>query len=114
LLVWTALYLGHGIRACHHAAPRVSDAWAVTGSERAYQELAAMSGETMAVGEVQVSLHVEPAFRQASRDERPRAEVGRVTAGTPRDCFMRWFYLRAWAARQDTGYYVFSLREIIV
>ncbi|MDR1273014.1 MAG: hypothetical protein LBK12_00540, partial [Odoribacteraceae bacterium] len=110
----TLFYLGHGISACHYAAPRLTGERETTSSERAYRELTAMSGEMVLGTEIQVAIHVEPAFRHPLKDSRLWLEQEHGRAFAPRYHHTRSFYLRAFALRQDAGYYVFSLREIIV
>jgi hypothetical protein len=63
---------------------------------------------------MQVGVHVEPAFRQPLKDSRLWLEQEHGRTLIPRYHYIRSFYLRAFALKQDAGYYVFSLREIIV
>ncbi|MDR1415454.1 MAG: hypothetical protein LBI96_06560, partial [Odoribacteraceae bacterium] len=68
--ILTLFYLGHGISACHYAAPRLVMERETSDGERAYRELVGMSGEMVMGTEMQVGVHVEPAFRQPLKDSR--------------------------------------------
>jgi hypothetical protein len=114
LSLLTLLYLGHGISACQYTAPGPETAREVTGGERAYRELAAGHGDTVAGTDAREPVHVAPAFRYPPRDSRALVEQARERALVPRYLCARLFYLFSFALRQDAGYYVYSLREIIV
>jgi hypothetical protein len=114
LLLLTLLYLGHGISACHYAMPCPETEREATGGERAYRELATGIGETVLGAVLYATIHVEPAFRYPSRDTRPLLMQEHGRALVPRYHYMRSFYLSSFALKQDAGYYVFSLCEIIV
>jgi hypothetical protein len=114
LSLLTLLYLGHGISACLHATPRPETGQETTGGERAYRELSAVPGETVMGTGSHATVHVEPAFRYPPRDSRAMLEQVHERALVPRYHHVRSFYLFSFALRQDAGYYVFSLREIIV
>ncbi|MDR2414843.1 MAG: hypothetical protein LBD64_07665 [Odoribacteraceae bacterium] len=114
LLLLTPLYLGHGISACHYAALSPAAEQEREGGERAYLELAGMPGETVMGSGVCMTLHVEPFFRHPPKDFLPMLGQEHERALVPRYHSARCSFFHAIALRQGAGYYVFSLREIIV
>jgi hypothetical protein len=110
----TLLYLGHGISACHYASSRPVTGEEASGGERAYRELATIPGGAVMGQGSHLTIHVEPAFRCPPRDARPMLEQAHERALVPRYNYMESSYLLSFALRQDAGYYVFSLREILV
>ncbi|MDR0544373.1 MAG: hypothetical protein LBG30_03375 [Odoribacteraceae bacterium] len=114
LLLLTLLYLGHGMNACYYATLLPETGQEREEEGRAYRELSGLSGETVLGVEGSAAFHAEPLFRYPARDFLPLLEQEHGRAFAPRYRHARRACLRAFALRQETGYYVFSLREIIV
>lgn len=112
----TPLYLGHGISACHYAtlATVTGEEREQEAGERACRELSGMSDETVTGAGSCVTLHVEPFFRYSPRESLPVLGQEHGRALVPRYRHARCSFLQVFASRQGGGYYVFSLREIIV
>ena len=114
LVLLLLLYVGHGMSACQYVSLLPIARQEASGGERAYWELANMPGEMVMGSGVHASPHVEPSFRYYSRDARSMPGVEHERAFSPHYHHVMSRYLHAFALRQDAGYYVFSLREIIV
>ena len=110
LLLVAVIYLGQGIDSTRYLAK-------VSHEKDDFERLAmltAMNGNALPVNTVQDVTNVQPTFRYLQKNNISvyLEEYKRVF--TPYFRYIENDYLDSFALKQDVGYYVFALREIIV
>ena len=117
LLLVAVIYLGQGIDSTRYLAKATGQERLVSHEKDDFERLAmltAMNGNALPVNTVQDVTNVQPTFRYLQKNNISvyLEEYKRVF--TPYFRYIENDYLDAFALKQDVGYYVFALREIIV
>ena len=117
LLLVAVIYLGQGIDSTRYLAKATGQERLVSHEKDDVQRLAmltAMNGKALPVNTVQDVTNVQPTFRYLQKNNISvyLEEYKRVF--TPYFRYIENDYLDSFALKQDVGYYVFALREIIV
>lgn len=81
---------------------------------RQLAELTAMNANAVLVGSVHETVNVLSVSRYLSRNSFYHQEEEKNKVFTPRFKYVENHYLASFALRQNKGYYVFALREILV
>lgn len=117
LLLVAVIYLGQGIDSTRYLAKATGQERLVSHEKDDFERLAmltAMNGNALPVNTVQDVTNVQPTFRYLQKNNISvyLEEYKRVFT-----LYFRYIendYLDSFALKQDVGYYVFALREIIV
>ena len=117
LLLVAVIYLGQGIDSTRYLAKATGQERLVSHEKDDFERLAmltAMNGNALPVNTVQDVTNVQPTFRYLQKNNISvyLEEYKRVF--TPYFRYIENDYLDSFALKQDGGYYVFALREIIV
>ena len=117
LLLVAVIYLGQGIDSTRYLAKATGQERLVSHEKDDFERLAmltAMNGNALPVNTVQDVTNVQPTFRYLQKNNISvyLEEYKRVF--TPYFRYIENDYLDSFALKQDLGYYVFALREIIV
>ncbi len=117
LLLVALIYLGQGIDSTRYLAKATGQERLVSHEKDDFERLAmltAMNGNALPVNTVQDVTNVQPTFRYLQKNNISvyLEEYKRVF--TPYFRYIENDYLDSFALKQDVGYYVFALREIIV
>ena len=117
LLLVAEIYLGQGIDSTRYLAKATGQERLVSHEKDDFERLAmltAMNGNALPVNTVQDVTNVQPTFRYLQKNNISvyLEEYKRVF--TPYFRYIENDYLDSFALKQDVGYYVFALREIIV
>ena len=117
LLFVAVIYLGQGIDSTRYLAKATGQERLVSHEKDDFERLAmltAMNGNALPVNTVQDVTNVQPTFRYLQKNNISvyLEEYKRVF--TPYFRYIENDYLDSFALKQDVGYYVFALREIIV
>ena len=117
LLLVAVIYLGQGIDSSRYLAKATGQERLVSHEKDDFERLAmltAMNGNALPVNTVQDVTNVQPTFRYLQKNNISvyLEEYKRVF--TPYFRYIENDYLDSFALKQDVGYYVFALREIIV
>ena len=117
LLLVAVIYLGQGIDSTRYLAKATGQERLVSHEKDDFERLAmltAMNGNALPVNTVQDVANVQPTFRYLQKNNISvyLEEYKRVF--TPYFRYIENDYLDSFALKQDVGYYVFALREIIV
>ena len=117
LLLVAEIYLGQGIDSTRYLAKATGQERLVSHEKDDFERLAmltAMNGNALPVNTVQDVTNVQPTFRYLQKNNISvyLEEYRRVF--TPYFRYIENDYLDSFALKQDVGYYVFALREIIV
>ena len=117
LLLVAVIYLGQGIDSTRYLAKATGQERLVSHEKDDFERLAmltAMNGNALPVNTVQDVTNVQPTFRYVQKNNISvyLEEYKRVF--TPYFRYIENDYLDSFALKQDVGYYVFALREIIV
>ena len=117
LLLVAVIYLGQGIDSTRYLAKATGQERLVSHEKDDFERLAmltAMNGNAVPVNTVQDVTNVQPTFRYLQKNNISvyLEEYKRVF--TPYFRYIENDYLDSFALKQDVGYYVFALREIIV
>ena len=117
LLLVAVIYLGQGIDSTRYLAKATGQERLVSHEKDDFERLAmltAMNGNALPVNTVQDVTNVQPTFRYLQKNNISvyLEEYKRVF--TPYFRYIEKDYLDSFALKQDVGYYVFALREIIV
>lgn len=117
LLLVAVIYLGQGIDSTRYLAKATGQEQLVSHEKDDFERLAmltAMNGNALPVNTVQDVTNVQPTFRYLQKNNISvyLEEYKRVF--TPYFRYIENDYLDSFALKQDVGYYVFALREIIV
>ena len=117
LLLVAVIYLGQGIDSTRYLAKATGQERLVSHEKDDFERLAmltAMNGNALPVNTVQDVTNVQPSFRYLQKNNISvyLEEYKRVF--TPYFRYIENDYLDSFALKQDVGYYVFALREIIV
>ena len=117
LLLVAVIYLGQGIDSNRYLAKVTGQERLVSHEKDDFERLAmltAMNGNALPVNTVQDVTNVQPTFRYLQKNNISvyLEEYKRVF--TPYFRYIENDYLDSFALKQDVGYYVFALREIIV
>ena len=117
LLLLAVIYLGQGIDSTRYLAKATGQERLVSHEKDDFERLAmltAMNGNALPVNTVQDVTNVQPTFRYLQKNNISvyLEEYKRVF--TPYFRYIENDYLDSFALKQDVGYYVFALREIIV
>ena len=117
LLLVAVIYLGQGIDSTRYLAKATGQERLVSHEKDDFERLAlltAMNGHALPVNTVQDVTNVQPTFRYLQKNNISvyLEEYKRVF--TPYFRYIENDYLDSFALKQDVGYYVFALREIIV
>ena len=117
LLLVAVIYLGQGIDSTRYLAKATGQERLVSHEKDDFERLAmltAMNGNALPVNTVQDVTNVQPTFRYLQKNNISvyLEEFKRVF--TPYFRYIENDYLDSFALKQDVGYYVFALREIIV
>ena len=117
LLLVAVIYLGQGIDSTRYLAKETGQERLVSHEKDDFERLAmltAMNGNALPVNTVQDVTNVQPTFRYLQKNNISvyLEEYKRVF--TPYFRYIENDYLDSFALKQDGGYYVFALREIIV
>ena len=117
LLLVAVIYLGQGIDSTRYLAKATGQERLVSHEKDDFERLAmltAMNGNALPVNTVQDVTNVQPTFRYLQKNNISvyLEEYKRVF--TPYFRYIENDYLESFALKQDGGYYVFALREIIV
>lgn len=117
LLLVAIIYLGQGIDSTRYLAKTTEQERLISHEKDNFERLAmltAMNGNALPVNTVQEVSNVLPTFRYLPKNNTS------VYLEEYRKIFIPYFryiendYLDSFALKQDVGYYVFALREIIV
>ena len=117
LLLVAVIYLGQGIDSTRYLAKATGQERLVSHEKDDFERLAmltAMNGNALPVNTVQDVTNVQPTLRYLQKNNISvyLEEYKRVF--TPYFRYIENDYLDSFALKQDVGYYVFALREIIV
>ena len=117
LLLVAVIYLGQGIDSTRYLAKATGQERLVSHEKDDFERLSmltAMNGYALPVNTVQDVTNVQPTFRYLQKNNISvyLEEYKRVF--TPYFRYIENDYLDSFALKQDVGYYVFALREIIV
>ena len=117
LLLVAVIYLGQGIDSTRYLAKATGQERLVSHEKDDFERLAmltAMNGNALPVNTVQDVTNVQPTFRYLQKNNISvyLEEYKRVF--TPYFRYIENDYLDSFALKQDGGYYVFALLEIIV
>lgn len=117
LLLVAVIYLGQGIDSTRYLAKATGQERLISHEKDDFERLAmltAMNGNALPVNTVQDVTNVQPTFRYLQKNNISvyLEEYKRVF--TPYFRYIENDYLDSFALKQDGGYYVFALREIIV
>ena len=117
LLLVAVIYLGQGIDSTRYLAKATGQERLVSHEKDDFERwamLTAMNGNALPVNTVQDVTNVQPTFRYLQKNNISvyLEEYKRVF--TPYFRYIENDYLDSFALKQDVGYYVFALREIIV
>ena len=117
LLLVAVIYLGQGIDSTRYLAKVTGQERLVSHEKDDFERLAmltAMNGNALPVNTVQDVTNVQPTFRYLQKNNISvyLEEYKRVF--TPYFRYIENDYLDSFASKQDGGYYVFALCEIIV
>ena len=117
LLLVAVIYLGQGIDSTRYLAKATGQERLVSHEKDDFERLAmltAMNGNALPVNTVQDVTNVQPTFRYLQKNNISvyLEEYKRVF--TPYFRYIENDYLDSFALKQDGGYYVFAVREIIV
>ncbi len=117
LLLVAVIYLGQGIDSTRYLAKATGQERLVSHEKDDFERLAmltAMNGNALPVNTVQDVTNVQPTFRYLQKNNISvyLEEYKRVF--TPYFRYIENDYLDSFASKQDGGYYVFALCEIIV
>ncbi|MBS7198980.1 MAG: hypothetical protein KH111_12715 [Bacteroidales bacterium] len=117
LLLVAVIYLGQGIDSTRYLAKATGQERLISHEKDDFERLAmltAMNGNALPVNTVQDVTNVQPTFRYLQKNNISvyLEEYKRVF--TPYFRYIENDYLDSFALKQDVGYYVFALREIIV
>ena len=117
LLLVAVIYLGQGIDSTRYLAKATGQERLVSHEKDDFERLAmltAMNGNALPVNTVQDVTNVQPTFRYLQKNNISvyLEEYKRVF--TPYFRYIENDYLDSFELKQDVGYYVFALREIIV
>ena len=117
LLLVAVIYLGQGIDSTRYLAKATGQERLVSHEKDDFERLAmltAVNGNAFPVNTVQYVTNVQPTFRYLQKNNISvyLEEYKRVF--TPYFRYIENDYLDSFALKQDGGYYVFALREIIV
>ena len=108
LLLVAVIYLGQGIDSTRYLAKATEQERLISHEKDDFERLAmltAMNGNALPVNTVQDVTNVQPTFRYLQKNKR---------VFTPYFRYIENDYLDSFALKQDVGYYVFALCEIIV
>lgn len=117
LFILTVVYLGQRIDTSHYMEKVVSQERLVSNEKEAFERLAtltAMNGNAIPVNTVHDVSNLQPTFRYLQRNSFLIQVEEHKRVFTPYFRYVENDYLDSFALRQDGGYYVFALREIIV
>ena len=117
LLLVAVIYLGQGIDSTRYLAKTTEQERLISHEKYDFERLAmltAMNGNALPVNTVQDVTNVQPTFRYLQKNNISvyLEEYKRVF--TPYFRYIENDYLDSFASKQDGGYYVFALCEIIV
>ena len=117
LLLVAVIYLGQGIDSTRYLAKATRQERLISHEKGDFERLAmltAVNGNALPVNTVQYVTNVQPTFRYLQKNNISvyLEEYKRVF--TPYFRYIENDYLDSFALKQDVGYYVFALREIIV
>ena len=117
LLLVAVIYLGQGIDSTRYLAKATRQERLISHEKDDFERLAmltAVNGNALPVNTVQYVTNVQPTFRYLQKNNISvyLEEYKRVF--TPYFRYIENDYLDSFALKQDGGYYVFALREIIV
>ena len=117
LLLVAVIYLGQGIDSTRYLAKATEQERLISHEKDDFERLAmltAMNGNALPVNTVQDVTNVQPTFRYLQKNNISvyLEEYKRVF--TPYFRYIENDYLDSFALKQDVGYYVFALCEIIV
>jgi len=117
LLLVAVIYLGQGIDSTRYLAKVTEQERLISHEKDDFERLAmltAMNGNALPVNTVQDVTNVQPTFRYLQKNNISvyLEEYKRVF--TPYFRYIENDYLDSFALKQDGGYYVFALCEIIV
>ena len=117
LLLVAVIYLGQGIDSTRYLAKATRQERLISHEKDDFERLAmltAVNGNALPGNTVQYVTNVQPTFRYLQKNNISvyLEEYKRVF--TPYFRYIENDYLDSFALKQDGGYYVFALREIIV
>ena len=117
LLLVAVIYLGQGIDSTRYLAKATGQERLVSHEKDDFERLAmltAMNGNALPVNTVQDVTNVQPTFRYLQKNNISVYLEEYKSVFTPYFRYIENDYLDSFALKQDVGYYVFALREIIV
>ena len=117
LLLVAVIYLGQGIDSTRYLAKATGQERLVSHEKDDFERLAmltAMNGNALPVNTVQDVTNVQPTFRYLQKNNISVYLEAYKRVFTPYFRYIENDYLDSFALKQDVGYYVFALREIIV
>ena len=117
LLLVAVIYLGQGIDSTRYLAKATGQERLVSHEKDDFERLAmltAMNGNALPVNTVQDVTNVQPTFRYLQKNNISVYVEEYKRVFTPYFRYIENDYLDSFALKQDVGYYVFALREIIV
>ena len=117
LLLVAVIYLGQGIDSTRYLAKATGQERLVSHEKDDFERLAmltAMNGNALPVNTVQDVTNVQPTFRYLQKNNISVYLEEYKRGFTPYFRYIENDYLDSFALKQDVGYYVFALREIIV
>lgn len=117
LLLVAVIYLGQGIDSTRYLAKATGQELLVSHEKDDFERLAmltAMNGNALPVNTVQDVTNVQPTFRYLQKNNISVYLEEYKRFFTPYFRYIENDYLDSFALKQDVGYYVFALREIIV
>ncbi len=117
LLLVAVVYLGQGIDSTRYLAKATGQEQLISHEKDDFEQLAmltAMNGNALPVNTVQEIPNVQPTFRYLQKNNTSVYLEEYRKIFTPYFRYVQNDYLASFALRQDGGYYVFALCEIIV
>ena len=117
LLLVAVVYLGQGIDSTRYLAKATGQEQLISHEKDDFEQLAmltAMNGNALPVNTVQEIPNVQPTFRYLQKNNTSVYLEEYRKIFTPYFRYIENDYLDSFALKQDVGYYVFALREIIV
>ena len=117
LLILAVVYLGQRMDATRYLKKAVGQERLISNEKEAFERLAmltAMNGNALPVNVVPDISNVQPTCRYLQRNSFSIQVEEHKRIFTPYFRYVENDYLDSFALRQDGGYYVFALREIIV
>ena len=117
LLLVAVVYLGQGIDSTRYLAKATGQEQLISHEKDDFEQLAmltAMNGNALPVNTVQEIPNVQPTFRYLQKNNTSVYLEEYRKIFSPYFSYVQNDYLASFALRQDGGYYVFALCEIIV